>query len=61
MPHVQKGLPDEKKFGGSLTTTFLLAMANPMIALPVERICKPENGNVKPFNIAEWDGDDVQE
>jgi hypothetical protein len=44
MPHVQKGLPDDKKFGGSLTTTFLLAMANPMIALPVERIFKPDDG-----------------
>jgi hypothetical protein len=44
MPHVQKGLPDDKRFGGSLTTTFLLAMANPMIALPVERIFKPDEG-----------------
>lgn len=43
MPHVQTGLPDDKKFGGPLTTTFLLAMANPMIALPVERIFKPED------------------
>ena len=44
MPHVQKGLPDDKQFGGSLSTTFLLAMATPMIALPVERIFKPDTG-----------------
>jgi hypothetical protein len=44
MPHVRKGLPDDKRFGGSLSTTFLLTMANPMIALPVERIFKPNDG-----------------
>lgn len=44
MPHVQNGLPEDEKFGGSLSTTFLLAMANPMIALPVERIFKPHDG-----------------
>ena len=44
MPHVRKGLPDDKRFGGSLSTTFLLAMASPMIALPVERIFKPNDG-----------------
>jgi hypothetical protein len=44
MPLVQKGLPDDKRFGGSLSTTFLLAMANPIIALPVERIFKPIDG-----------------
>jgi len=37
MPYVRKGLPGDEKFGGSLSTTFLLAMANPIIALPVER------------------------
>jgi hypothetical protein len=44
MPHVRAGLPEDKKFGGSLSTTFLLAMANPIIALPVERIFKPDEG-----------------
>lgn len=33
------------RYGGPLTTTFLLAMATPMILLPVERI------------LNEWDGD----
>lgn len=47
MPRVQKGLPDDKRFGGPLSTTFLLTMANPMIALPIERILKPgERGRV---------------
>jgi len=40
-PLVQKGLPDDGAFGGPLDTTFLLAMATPMIVLPVERIFKP--------------------
>ena len=41
LPTVVAGLPDDKKFGGSLRTTFLLAMATPMIVLPIERIFKP--------------------
>lgn len=41
LPTVSKGLPDDKQFGGPLTTTFLLAMATPIIGLPVERIFKP--------------------
>ncbi|GAB4228015.1 MAG: hypothetical protein Kow0032_07820 [Methyloligellaceae bacterium] len=40
-PIVQEGLPDDHQFGGPLATTFLLAMATPMIVLPVERIFKP--------------------
>lgn len=30
-----------RKFGGPLSTTFLLAMATPMIILPIERIIQP--------------------
>jgi hypothetical protein len=41
LPKVVAGLPHDKKFGGSLHTTFLLAMATPMILLPIERIFKP--------------------
>jgi hypothetical protein len=37
-PIVQRGLPDDGMFGGPLETTFLLAMATPMIVLPIERI-----------------------
>lgn len=44
MPVVEKGLEGDGKFGGVLTTTFLLAMATPMIVLPIERIYK--NGGV---------------
>lgn len=39
-PVVQHGLPDDPKFGGTLDTTFLIALATPMIVLPVERIFK---------------------
>lgn len=42
---VRKGLPDDAKYGGPLGTTFLLALATPMIMLPVERIFKPANPN----------------
>jgi hypothetical protein len=38
---VEGGLPGDRKFGGSLGTTFLLAMAMPMVILPIERILKP--------------------
>ena len=44
-PAVQQGLPDDDQFGGRLDTTFLLAMATPMIVLPVERIFKPARPN----------------
>ena len=37
-PIVTAGLPNDAQFGGSLTTTFLLAMATPMVVLPMERI-----------------------
>jgi hypothetical protein len=40
-PLVENGLPDDHRFGGPLVTTFLLAMATPMIVLPVERLFKP--------------------
>ena len=43
LPKVDEGLPDDVRFGGPLRTTFLLAMATPMIVLPVERIFKPGN------------------
>lgn len=35
------------KFGGPLRTTFLLAMATPMIVLPVDRIFQPGQGRVR--------------
>lgn len=41
MPVIRKGLPDDAKFDGALTTTFLLSMSTPIIVLPVERIYKP--------------------
>jgi len=41
MPVVSDGLPDDERFGGPLRTTFLLAMAAPMIVLPIERMFKP--------------------
>jgi hypothetical protein len=31
MPLIAQGLPDDAEFGGPLCTTFLLAMATPMI------------------------------
>ena len=40
-PVIEGGLPDDHRFGGPLDTTFLLAMATPMIVLPLERIFKP--------------------
>lgn len=46
-PVVAKGLPDDKRFEGPLTTTFLLSMATPMIGLPIERVFKPgQNGDI---------------
>jgi hypothetical protein len=44
-PTVGKGLPDDKSFGGTLTTTLLLALSTPMVVLPVERIFKPSQCN----------------
>ncbi len=41
LPFVRCGLPDDTEFGGPLSTTFLLALATPMIVLPFERIYKP--------------------
>lgn len=41
-PHIQGDRRDDKRFGGPLTTTFLLAMATPMILLPVERLFQRE-------------------
>lgn len=40
-PVVQRGLAGDRQFGGPLGTTFLLALATPMIVLPIERIFKP--------------------
>lgn len=37
-PAVQEIYADRQEHHGPLTTTFLLAMANPMIVLPIERI-----------------------
>jgi hypothetical protein len=45
LPSIDDGLPDEAQFGGPLRTTFLLAMATPMIVLPIERLFKPAAGN----------------
>lgn len=40
LPIVEGGLRADAKFGGPLKTTLLLALATPMIVLPVERIFK---------------------
>lgn len=45
MPIVRKGFPGDDRHGGSLTTTFLLAVSTPAIVMPVERIFKPAHGN----------------
>lgn len=45
-PLVAKGLKGDQSHGGPLTTTFLLAMAVPMIGLPIERIFKAKEGNL---------------
>jgi hypothetical protein len=44
MPLIATGLPDDEQFGGPLCTTFLLAMATPMVVLPIERMFKPGTG-----------------
>jgi hypothetical protein len=46
MPKVEEGLAEDRSFGGPLTTTFLLAVATPMVVLPIERIFKPSDGRV---------------
>lgn len=43
-PQVAAGLPDDQSFGGPLTTTFLLAMAIPIILIPAERLLQPSRG-----------------
>lgn len=40
LPVVEGGLKADDRFGGPLKTTFLLALATPMVILPVERIFK---------------------
>jgi hypothetical protein len=40
-PSVKQGFPDDAQFGGTFSTTFLLAIATPMIVLPIERIFRP--------------------
>jgi hypothetical protein len=40
LPIVEAGLAADAAFGGPLKTTFLLALATPMIVLPVERVFK---------------------
>jgi len=44
LPIIDVGLPNDSQFGGPLRTTFLLAMATPMVTLPIERIFKPGTG-----------------
>lgn len=43
-PIVTHGLSGDDAFGGALGTTFLLAMATPMIVLPMERILRIQEG-----------------
>src|SRR5579883_3143229 len=47
-PVVKGGLADDRRFGGPLETTFLLALATPMIVLPIERIFKPAEPGAAP-------------
>lgn len=46
LPKVAAGLPDDRKHGGTLRATFLLAMATPMLLLPIERVFKPAGSEV---------------
>lgn len=46
LPAVSAGFQGDDRFGGPLTTTFLLAMATPMISLPIERIFKAKEGDL---------------
>jgi len=50
LPKIEAGLGDEARFGGPLKTTFLLAMATPLILLPMERIFKPATRRVVTAN-----------
>ncbi len=43
-PIVKGGIDGDQIFGGQLGTTFLLAMATPMLVLPIERIVRSANG-----------------
>jgi hypothetical protein len=42
---VEEDSDPQGKWGGPLKTTFLLAMATPMLVLPIERIFKPQGQN----------------
>lgn len=44
-PKVEEESDPQGRWGGPLKTTFLVAMAAPMIALPIERIFKPARAN----------------
>lgn len=37
LPIVSAGIEGDDRFGGALSTTFLLAMATPMVVMPIER------------------------
>lgn len=58
LPTISNGLPEDQRFGGPLRTTFLLAMATPMIVLPIERLVKPARGKVAADDtkLNEWLG-----
>lgn len=43
--HVEEDSDSQGRWGGPLKTTFLLAMATPMLVLPIERIFKPQDPN----------------
>ena len=61
---VEGDLQDDDEFGGTLRTTFLLAMAMPMIILPFDRIFKPGTGKNRVGNDRELDkqlADDVDD
>lgn len=42
---VEEDSDPDGQWGGPLKTTFLIAMATPMLVLPIERIFKPAGGN----------------
>lgn len=41
--HVEESSDPQGRWGGPLKTTFLVAMATPMLVLPIERIFKPQD------------------
>jgi hypothetical protein len=47
-PVVQRGLPGDSELHGALSRTFLLALATPMIVLPIERILKSGDPRTTP-------------